>query len=107
MVRTGASEADTIAAAEPIRAAGFAIYDDLIHGYGVDIMAPIVDREKFARPPAEPGMRFERGMAIVLQPNPVTPDERMGLQLGELAIVGDDGAQSLHGLPLEPLLAAR
>jgi Xaa-Pro aminopeptidase len=105
-VRTGASEADAIVAAEPIRAAGFAIYDDLIHGYGVDIMAPIVDREKFAHPPAEPGMRFERGMAIVLQPNPITPDERMGLQLGELAVVTDDGAESLHGLPLEPLIAA-
>ena len=106
-VRTGATEADAIAAAEPIRAAGFAIYDDLVHGYGVDIMAPIVDRQKFARPPADLGMRFERGMAIVIQPNPVTPDERMGLQLGELTVVTDDGAESLHGLPLEPLVAAR
>ena len=106
-VRDGAAEADAIAAAAPIREAGFAIYDDLVHGYGVDILPPIVDREAFARPPSEPGMRFEAGMAVVLQPNPVTPDERMGLQLGGLVIVRADGCERLHRVPLEPLVAAR
>jgi Xaa-Pro aminopeptidase len=105
-IRTGASEADVIAAAEPIRAAGYEIYDDLVHGYGVDIMPPIVDRTQLRRPPADGGARFERNMAVVIQPNPVTPDERMGLQLGSLTVVGDDGADSLHHVPLEPLLAA-
>jgi len=104
-VRTGATEADALAAAEPIRDAGYLIYDDLLHGYGVDIMPPIIDREQFARRPEDEGARFERGMAIVLQPNPITPDERMGVQLGELTIVGDEGAESLHGVPLEPLFA--
>src|SRR5207302_20830 len=36
----------------------------------------------------------------------ITPDERMGLQLGALTVVTDDGAECLHGLPFEPLLAA-
>ncbi|HSL66176.1 MAG TPA: hypothetical protein VK874_16095, partial [Gaiellaceae bacterium] len=106
-VRDGAAEADAIAAAAPIREAGFAIYDDLVHGYGVDILPPIVDREAFARPPSEPGMRFEAGMAVVLQPNPVTPDERMGLQLGGLVIVRADGCERLHRVPLAPLVAAQ
>lgn len=104
VLRPGATEADVIAAAEPIREAGYAIYDDLVHGYGVDIQPPIVDREQFADPPAEPGWTFEAGMAIVIQPNPVTPDERMGLQLGALTIVRDEGAESLHAIPLEPLV---
>jgi Xaa-Pro dipeptidase len=106
VLRPGATEAEVLRAAEPIRAAGYAIYDDLVHGYGVDIMPPIVDRDRFASPPAESGARFERDMAIVIQPNPITPDERMGLQLGALTIVRDEGAESLHAVPFEPLVAA-
>jgi len=105
-VRTGAAVADAIRAASPIRDAGFTIYDDLLHGYGVDILPPLVDRARFEDPPAADGLRFERNMAVVLQPNPITPDERMGLQLGALTIVTDAGAESLHHVPLEPLVAA-
>ncbi len=105
VLRAGATEADVLAAAEPIRAAGYAIYDDLVHGYGVDIMPPIVDREQFADPPGGPGSTFERNMAVVVQPNPITPDERAGLQVGELTVVRDDGAESLHSVPFEPLVA--
>jgi Xaa-Pro dipeptidase len=105
-LRPGAREAEVLRAAEPIRKAGYTIYDDLVHGYGVDIMPPIVDREQFADPPADAGARFERGMAVVIQPNPITPDERMGLQLGALTIVRDEGAESLHRVPFEPLVAA-
>jgi len=64
------------------------------------------DRERFEDPPAADESRFERNMAVVLQPNPITPDERMGLQLGALTIVTDAGAESLHHVPLEPLVAA-
>ena len=105
-VRTGGNEADAVRAAEPIREAGYAVYDDLLHGYGVDIMPPLLDRERLGRPPADGGARFERNMAIVIQPNPITPDERMGLQLGALTVVRDDGAESLHDVPLAPLVAA-
>ena len=105
-VRTGATVADAIRAAAPIRDAGFTIYDDLLHGYGVDILPPLVDRARFDDPPARDEFRFERDTAVVLQPNPITPDERMGLQLGALTIVTDSGAESLHHVPLEPLVAA-
>lgn len=106
VLRPGATEAEVIAAAEPIRAGGYEIYDDLVHGYGVDIMPPIVDRTQLHDSPEGGGARFEGSTAVVVQPNPVTPDERMGLQLGELTIVRDGGAESLHGVPLEPLIAA-
>jgi Xaa-Pro aminopeptidase len=104
-IRPGATEADVIRASEPIREAGYAIYDDLIHGYGVDIMPPLIDRDQLGRPPDDGGARFEQGMAIVIQPNPITPDERMGLQLGALTIVRDGGAETLHRVPFEPLVA--
>jgi hypothetical protein len=56
--------------------------------------------------PAPAGRTFEEGMAVVVQPNPITPDERMGLQLGQLAVVHAGGAETLHAVPFEPLVAA-
>jgi Xaa-Pro aminopeptidase len=103
-MRPGASEADIVAAAEPIRGAGYGIYDDLVHGYGVDIMPPVIDRDQFDGRAGAGAVRIERNMAIVIQPNPITRDERMGLQLGGLAIVTEGGAESLHRVPLEPLI---
>lgn len=109
-IRPGAVERDAIRAASVIGEAGYGIYDDLIHGYGVDIQPPLIDRSCAAywpwdeRRPAPEGRRFERGMAIVIQPNPITSDERMGLQLGALGVVTDDGVQTLHGVPLEPIV---
>ena len=105
----GSTEGDVVENASVIGAAGYAIYDDLIHGYGTDYGPPLVDRSCIShwrdgtRPPA--GRTIERGMTIVIQPNPITPDERMGLQLGALTVVTHTGAESLHGLPFEPLLA--
>jgi Xaa-Pro aminopeptidase len=106
----GSTEGDAIRNARVIGDAGYAIYDDLIHGYGTDISPPLVDRSCVAywRDGAEPppGRTIERNTAVVIQPNPITPDERMGLQLGALTIVTDSGAESLHGIPFEPLLAS-
>jgi Xaa-Pro aminopeptidase len=104
-MRPGASEADIIRAADPIRQAGYGIYDDLVHGYGVDILAPVIDRDRFRQPSGNGGERLRRNMAIVIQPNPVAADERTGLQLGALTVVREAGANSLHRVPLEPMIA--
>jgi Xaa-Pro dipeptidase len=108
-VRSGAREAAAVEAAAVIPEAGYSIYDDLLHGYGVDILPPLIDRTRLQPSNslllADGGMRFEPGMAVVLQPNPITRDERMGLQLGALTIVRDDGAECLHKIPCEPLIA--
>lgn len=109
-IRPGATEADAIRAAAVIGERGYQIYDDLIHGYGVDIHPPLIDRSccqywgagNDGQIPA--GRTFEDQMAIVIQPNPITPDEQMGLQLGALTIVTESGAQSLHQAPWEPLI---
>jgi Xaa-Pro dipeptidase len=112
VMRPGAHEADVVRAASVIGERGYAIYDDLVHGYGVDIHPPVIDRSccRFwpwdETRPAPAGRRFERNMAVVVQPNPVTPDERMGLQLGALTVVTNDGAQTLHRVPFEPVITA-
>jgi len=106
----GSTEGDVVRNARVLGERGYAIYDDLIHGYGTDYGPPLVDRSCVqywkggAEPPA--GRTIEEGMTIVVQPNPITPDERMGLQLGALTVVRPDGAESLHTLPFEPLIAA-
>jgi Xaa-Pro aminopeptidase len=109
-LRAGSTEGDAIRAAAVIGDAGYAIYDDLIHGYGTDYGPPLVDRScvEYWRDGGDPpaGRTIERDAAVVIQPNPITPDERMGLQLGALTIVRDDGAECLHTLPFEPLVAA-
>ena len=105
----GSTEGDVVRNASVIADRGYAIYDDLIHGYGTDYGPPLVDRSCVqywnggGEPPA--GRTIEEGMTIVVQPNPITPDERMGLQLGALTVVRPDGAESLHTLPFEPLIA--
>ena len=110
VIRPGATERDVIRAASIIGEQGYAIYDDLIHGYGVDIHPPLIDRSCCGywpwdeTRPAPEGRRFEKNMAIVIQPNPITPDERMGLQLGALTVVTENGAESLHHVPFEPVI---
>jgi Xaa-Pro aminopeptidase len=106
----GSTEGDAIANARLIGEAGFGIYDDLIHGYGTDYGPPLVDRscvdhwQNGTEPP--PGRAIAEGAVVVIQPNPITPDERMGLQLGACTVVRQDGAESLHTLPFEPLVAS-
>ena len=105
----GSTEGDVVRNSAVIAERGYAIYDDLIHGYGTDYGPPLVDRscvrywDSGADAPA--GRTIEAGMTVVVQPNPITRDERMGLQLGALTVVTEAGAKSLHSLPFEPLLA--
>lgn len=109
-IRPGATEGDVIKAAAVIGENGYEIYDDLIHGYGVDIHPPLIDRsccdywpwDENNQPP--PGRTFAENMAIVIQPNPITEDEQMGLQLGALTVVRADGVECLHQVPFEPIL---
>jgi Xaa-Pro aminopeptidase len=105
----GATEGEVIRSASLIGEAGYRIYDDLIHGFGVDIQPPIIDQsccrfwEEKTPPPA--GRSMARDMAIVVQPNPITPDERLGLQVGDLTRVTDEGAVSLQQYPLQFVVA--
>src|SRR3990172_5711283 len=111
VIRPGATEAGVIKAASIIGESGYRIYDDLVHGYGVDIHPPIIDRSCCDywpwddTRPAPAGRAFAEDMAIVVQPNPITPDERMGLQVGALTRVTQAGAVSLQAFPMKFVVA--
>lgn len=110
-IRPGATEGDVIKAASIIGESGYRIYDDLIHGYGVDIHPPLIDSSCCNywpwddKHPAPAGRSFAEDMAIVVQPNPITLDERMGLQVGALTRVTKNGAVSLQKYPMKFIVA--
>jgi len=110
-IRPGATERDVIKASSVIGESGYRIYDDLIHGYGVDIHPPLIDSsccEYWPWDDAHPvpaGRSFAENMAMVLQPNPITPDERIGLQVGALTRVTKNGAVSLQKYPMKFIVA--
>jgi len=104
-MRPDANEGDVIKAASVIGESGYRIYDDLIHGYGVDIHPPLIDQSCCeyweGKKPIPAGRSFAEDMAMVVQPNPITPDERMGLQVGALTRVTKNGAVSLQKYPMK------
>jgi len=108
-IRPDANEGDVIKAASVIGESGYRIYDDLIHGYGVDIHPPLIDQSCCEywneSKPIPAGRSFAEDMAIVVQPNPITPDERMGLQVSALTRVTKNGAVSLQKYPLKFVVA--
>jgi Xaa-Pro dipeptidase len=111
LLRAGAAARDlAAAAAEIILGAGYTIYDDLVHGYGGGYLPPVISRadlESYRHPagrhgPGQPpagDFTFAPGMTVVLQPNVITPDERAGVQTGELVLVTESGWEPLHRYP--------
>lgn len=97
-IRPGAHARDLVEASAVIEERGFTIYDDLVHGYGGGYLPPVLGSASRAHRPI-PDMTLAEGMALVVQPNVITPDERAGVQVGELGIVTGSGWQSLHTLP--------
>ncbi len=98
-LRPGASAAElSAAAADVILAAGYTIYDDLVHGYGGGYLPPVISRAHLEARRA-PDVTFVPGMTVVIQPNVITPDERAGVQTGELVLVTGTGWESLHSYP--------
>ena len=47
---------------------------------------------------------FEKDMVIVVQPNVVTLDLRMGVQVGDMLRVTETGVESFHSVPREILV---
>jgi Xaa-Pro dipeptidase len=86
------------AAAEVILGAGYTIYDDLVHGYGGGYLPPVISRADLVARQG-PDFRFAPGMTVVIQPNVITPDERAGVQTGELVLVTGSGWEPLHRYP--------
>ena len=105
LVRPGATAAELAAATGVVEDAGFTSVDDAVHGYGGGYLAPVLSTR--SRQPAAPvpDLRLEAGMALVVQPNVVTPDGAFGVQTGELLLVTPDGHERLHHHPPGPITA--
>jgi Xaa-Pro aminopeptidase len=99
VVRPGATVEEVLDAADEIHTAGYTICDDLLHGFGGGYFVPHV-RTKQTGGTRNPGFVFAENMTIVIQPNVITPDERMGVQVGELLRVTRTGVESLHHYPM-------
>lgn len=99
VIRAGATAEAVLDAAEGIEAAGYTICDDLVHGFGGGYLPPVI-RTRQAGGTRAPHFTFKANMTVVIQPNVITRDEDMGVQVGELVRVTPTGIESLHRYPM-------
>jgi Xaa-Pro aminopeptidase len=97
-IRPGAHPAELVEASGVIEEMGFTIYDDLVHGYGGGYLPPVLGTKSRPNLPV-PDLTLEEGMALVIQPNVITTDEKAGVQTGHLIVVTAGGHRSLHDVP--------
>ena len=81
-----------------IEESGLTTCDDLIHGFGGGYLPPILGSK--SRPAGKiPDINLEQGMAVVVQPNIITKDQKAGVQTGEAVRITENGVVSLHDIP--------
>jgi Xaa-Pro aminopeptidase len=98
VIKDGATTTEAEEAAEIIHKRGYSTYDDLVHG--VNQYPPIFQTKTRKRHESKE-MVFRENMVIVIQPNLMTQDEKMGLQFGETLVVTKKGCESLNAYPRE------
>ncbi|MGH7875667.1 MAG: M24 family metallopeptidase [Candidatus Binatia bacterium] len=98
VIKDGATTTEAEEAAEIIHRRGYSTYDDLVHG--VNQYPPIFQTKTRKRHDSRE-MVFRENMVIVIQPNLITDDEKMGLQFGETLVVTKSGCESLNKYPRE------
>ncbi|TMI83476.1 MAG: M24 family metallopeptidase, partial [Bacillati bacterium ANGP1] len=106
VLRAGATTEEVLDAAEVIHARGLTINDGLLHGFGIGLLPPSVRTRRTVQEPHAPFV-FEQDMCVVVQPNVVTPDERAGVQLGNLLRITATGCECLHGVPIQYFVTRR
>jgi hypothetical protein len=58
-------------------------------------------RTRRTRAAPDPPFTYAKNMVVVIQPNLITADEQMGLQVGSMLLVTEAGAESLHRYPMK------
>jgi len=96
VIRHGTTMQQIVDASGVIEDAGFSIYDDLVHGFGGGYFPPVLGSRSRPAGPL-PDVTLAAGMTCVVQPNVVTPDQKAGVQLGELVLVTENGFERMHG----------
>ena len=98
VLRDGVTAREVLDATALIEAAGFSVYDDVVHGFGGGYWQPILGSK--SRPAAAvPDMKLEANMTVVVQPNVITRDHQAGVQVGELVRITKTGCERLHQSP--------
>ncbi len=96
VLRQGATVELVMDAAEVIDRQGYTIFDDLLHG--ANQYPPIL--RTWSTDHGHPqGFVFQENMVVTIQPQPTTPDRRMGLQFGETVRITSNGVERLHRYP--------
>jgi Xaa-Pro dipeptidase len=98
VIKPGATSEEVLDAAEYIHTCGFSICDGLVHGSGGGYWAPMI-RTRRTTATTLP-FTFKENMIIVIQPNVITEDNRMGVQVGEMMRITAAGTESLHRYPM-------
>ena len=106
VLKPGATSGQALDAAQVIEEAGLSVCDDLLHGYGLGYLAPVLRTRATANKPQPEDFVFEEHMAIVVQPNVYDPQTGAGLQVGNLLEITADGAQSMQKYPMRFFEAA-
>ncbi len=95
IIKDGTSTREIEEVAEVIHRRGYTIYDDLLHG--ANQYPPIIQTRSTSRRDGE--LILRENMVVVIQPNVITHDEKMGLQFGETVLVRRNGCESLNAFP--------
>jgi Xaa-Pro dipeptidase len=98
LIKDGTTTTEAEEAAEIIHRRGYSIYDDLVHGVN---QYPPIFQTKTTRRHESREVTFRENMVIVIQPNVITKDEKMGLQFGETLLITRKGCESLNAYPRE------
>lgn len=96
VIRHGTTMQQILDAAGVIEDAGFTVYDDLMHGFGGGYFPPVLGTKSRPAGPL-PELTLQAGMTCVVQPNVITPDQKAGVQVGELVLVTERGFERMHG----------
>lgn len=95
VLRPGCTMQEILDAADVVERAGFTINDDLVHGFGGGYFPPILGAKSRPAGPV-PDMVLRENMTLVVQPNVITPDQKAGVQVGELVRITRNGCESMH-----------
>ena len=99
VIRPGTTSDEVLDVSDYIHQAGFTICDDLVHGFGGGYLKPVLRTRQTSTQRPETFV-FRENMVIVIQPNVITEDRRMGIQVGEMVRVTSAGVESLHRYPM-------
>ncbi len=100
VLRPGATIGQVLDAADYVEAQGLTVCDDLLHGYGMGYLSPVLRTRATAHKNPPDDFAFKTNMAVVVQPNVYDPKSGAGLQVGNLVILTATGAVSLQKYPM-------